>query len=270
MLEEVRKAWDTAKVVAEVTTLEDLDNTLHSVADGTRYALNCDIVTLYGYDEKKGDLNYPPVMVGVQYPARASQRSEFFEDYIVFKILMRGQPYIANDVSMDPLFKDTRFAADEQIASCVAIPLTVGPEKVGVMFVNYRSLHRFTESELINIELFANQAAVAIRNAQLYQAEQQRVKELSGLNSISKAIGLLTDIQQVYQQVNESIAQLAGAEMCAVLLYEALTEELVCQLPVHGVPDEIARHYRIPVNTNSPVGAVWTLQNHLILNNVPQ
>jgi GAF domain-containing protein len=44
----------------------------------------------------------------------------------------------------------------------------VKQQKMGGMFVNYRSARRFATEERKNIELFANQAAVAIRNAQLY------------------------------------------------------------------------------------------------------
>lgn len=268
LLEEVSRSAETAKTVAQITTLENLDITLDLVARGTRYVLNCDAVTIYGYDQNNHRLRYPPIMVGVWYPERASRRSNAPTNHIVFEILKQSQLYIVENTTIDPLFKNRRFALDENIKSCVAIPLMVGNEKVGVMFVNYRREHHFTYDELANVELFAHQASIAIRNAQLYQAEQQRVRELSGLNEISQTISLLTDIQQVYQQINRSIAQLVNTEMCAFLLYDKETGHLVCQLPVYGVADEIAKKYRIPIDKTSPAGLIWNTQNHLILNNV--
>src|SRR6185437_12309064 len=44
---------------------------------------------------------------------------------------------------------------------------------VGVIFVNYRRSHRFEEDEIGDITLFANQAAVAIRNTRLFNGQEK-------------------------------------------------------------------------------------------------
>jgi GAF domain-containing protein len=193
LYQELRKAHHTAKIVAEVTTLETLDNTLHLVAAGTRDALNCDAVTLYGYSPLKESLIYPPIMVGVHFPEKASSRPDIPKNHLALEILKRDRPYIAEDVGADPLFAMTRFARDQGIASCMVIPLKVGAEPLGVMFVNYRSLHQFTLEELANIELFAHQAAVAIHNAQQYE-ELRRVKMLVGARTGLAWLGMANSI----------------------------------------------------------------------------
>jgi signal transduction histidine kinase len=76
--------------------------------------------------------------------------------------------------------------------------------------------------------------------------------------------------RKVYEHVNESIAQLLGAEMCAVLLYDQDEEALLCQSPMYGVSDDIAPRYRIPVVKESLVSEIWRVQSHLILNGVQQ
>jgi len=267
LLKQVGKARNAAKVVAEVSTLGDLRHTLDSVVKGMQEALGSDAVILYTYDQEQQDFGLPPIMAGVLYRREVLELGWIAKQSVVHNILALGELHVAEDTPSDPLMRGP-FVSREGILSSVGIPLRVEDRKVGVMFVNYRSPHRFTEDELTNVQLFANQAAVAIWNAQLYQAEQQRVKELAGLNSISQTIRSLTDIQQVYRQVNESVAQLAGAEMCAVLLYDDKGEELVCQLPMYGVPDEIGRRYHIPVAQGSPTGVMWEMQDYLILNEV--
>ena len=63
LLDQIRKARDTARIVAQVTTLE-AENTLESVAQGMVDAVNCDAVTLYVYDKQSDTLSYPPTMGG--------------------------------------------------------------------------------------------------------------------------------------------------------------------------------------------------------------
>ena len=51
LLNQVKTAWDRARVVAEVTSLGNLEDTLHSIAEGTMEVVNCDAVTLHNYDQ---------------------------------------------------------------------------------------------------------------------------------------------------------------------------------------------------------------------------
>jgi GAF domain-containing protein/CheY-like chemotaxis protein len=208
LLDQVGKARNAAHIVAEVTALENLDDTLQSIAEGTIEVVSCDAVTVYVYDHDKDKLSHPPTMIGVRYSDRASRFPEVPRDSIVFKILRRDRPYIVDDISTDPLFKDTRFALDEQIQSCVAIPFKVGIEKVGVMFVNYWRQHRFTDNELTNIELFANQAAVAIRNAQLYEQVQKRAIALQALYEAGQAVISTLSLFDILGRFAEQVCRL--------------------------------------------------------------
>jgi len=209
-IEELSKARNVARVVAEVTVLEDVRSTLHAVAEGTRDALHCDTVTMYMYDQSKDRLSHPPIMIDVWHPKRAARLVNVPPASIVFKMVKRDRLYIVDDVASDPLFRDTRFAKDEQVASCVAIPLKVGAETVGVMFVNYRSRHRFAGDELINIELFANQAAVAIRNAQLYEQMHKRASALAALSEAGQTVSGSLDLNEILQQIAEQAWKLTS------------------------------------------------------------
>lgn len=167
--ERVNRAQKAATVVAEITTLGNLENTLQSVVQGTMEVAGGDAVTLFVYNQDEDMLVHPPTMIGVNDEEQASCLPAVEKNSIVYKMLECRQSYIVEDIDQDTLFKNTRFAKDEQIKSCVAIPLRSNAEKVGVMFVNYRNPHPFSQDELTNIELFANQAAIAIRNSQQYR-----------------------------------------------------------------------------------------------------
>ncbi len=211
LLDQVSKAKKAAEVVAQVTALGDFRATLSSITQGTQETLGCDAVTLFVYDQTTDRLNHPPVMVGVRYPDRVMCYQEVVPDSIAYAMLRRDESYIVERVSEDAVFRDRRFALDEGIMSCVAIPLKVMGQKVGVMFVNYRTRHRFTADELSNIELFANQAAVAIHNAQLHDETRKRAEALEGLYEAGRALTSTLALDEVLARIAEQALRIVGA-----------------------------------------------------------
>ncbi|MCP5095583.1 MAG: GAF domain-containing protein, partial [Chloroflexi bacterium] len=144
LLEGLRKARSTARILSSVTTLEGREATLTSVVEGTMDALQADAVVLFVYEEKSERLDFPPTMRGVKYPHLALNNANIMTNEFVVELLHRDEMYIADHVPEDSHFAERRFAVDEQVASCVAIPLRVGRIRVGIMFINYRTSHRFT------------------------------------------------------------------------------------------------------------------------------
>jgi PAS domain S-box-containing protein len=225
LLDQVKKARDAARVVAQVSTLGDLSQTLASITKGTQETLLCDAVTLYTYDQEQDKLDFPPAMEGVKEPEKVRKLGLVREASVVRNILALDKAYEAEDAVSDPLMRGP-FVVREGIKSSVGIPLKVEDHKVGVMFVNYRSRHRFTNDELTNIGLFANQAAVAIRNAQLYRKSQERAAMLESLYKAAQAVPGSLSLLDVLQQIAEQAWQLAepSGEKQAQLSHVALRE----------------------------------------------
>lgn len=246
LLDQVNRAQQAARVVAGVMALEgDLYSTLKAVVDGTFDVLGCDAVTIYVYDQQKDYLYYPPIMRGVNHAERVTQYPAVPRDSIVFKMLQSSELHIAEHVASDRLFGRTRFAREEGIHSCVAIPLRVEQEKVGVAFVNYRTQHRFTKEEEAQITLFANQASVAIRNAHL---AQERQRQLNALQAIYRAGRLvkntsLTLEETLGQIIKEGLALIDEGEETGCSSHLALVDEETQQIrftaayPPHALAD---------------------------------
>lgn len=202
---------DTAKAVAQVTTLGDLDTTLNRIAQGTKQTTGCEPIVLFVYDQKKDRFRNPRTMVGVwNEPAASGEKVP--KESIIYEIMRHGETVKADDVFSHPMFKDTRFAHKEEVKSCLAVPLQLGQESVGVLFVNNRSQHHFTIDEQLNIELFARQAAVAIRNTRLYEALQRRVAALQTLHEAGAEINGTLDEREVVKKIIRQVWKLAEKE----------------------------------------------------------
>jgi GAF domain-containing protein len=190
LADQVTRAHRAAQKVTELTILGDMQETLESVADNTKEVLGCDAVTLFVYDESTDRILPLTTMRGVRHERNVNHCEDAPRDSIVYLMLdYRDEPcYCVRDVSEDLLFSDRPFIEREEIKSVCAIPLKVGGNRVGVMFINYRTRHRFTKDELDIITLFANQAAVAIRNNLLYKEQKKRLDEQRLLVELSEQL----------------------------------------------------------------------------------
>lgn len=70
-----------------------------------------------------------------------------------------------------------------ELQTILCSPLITNSEKVGVIYVDSRKLHKIDIKEITNtFEIFAGQAATAIKNAQFYQAQLLSYKTLQSTN----------------------------------------------------------------------------------------
>ncbi len=159
-------------------------------------------------------------------------------------------------------------ATEVKIRSYVGLPLRTSDTFVGTLELVSDQTHAYTERHLEILEIFANQAAVAIRNARLHAETERRLHEFSGLYQISQAIGSLSDLDQIYAQISERIAELMAVEMCGILLYDEDAQALVSQPPFLGVPEEVVGRYRLRVAEGSLAWQLWQERDFLLLNAV--
>ena len=208
---QLSKAQGTARVVAQVTALGQPRYPLRSVVQGTKAALNCDAVTLYTYDDDRKEFDYPPEMVGVRHEAEVIKLGHVTKESVVRDVLKLSSLYVSPDTPSDQLLGKA-FARREGIASSVGIPLSAGGRPVGVMFVNFRTPHEFTADELTSIDLFAKQAAVAIRNEQLYKRVNKRAGLLRVLHESGRDITSSLDLNKILSRLAEQACKLASYE----------------------------------------------------------
>jgi PAS domain S-box-containing protein len=213
LLHQVQRAQGAAELVASLILREDQKGTLKSIAREIREALDCGVVVLYKYDQELGELVFPPAMAGVE-PA-AEYKSNYQR---VLAIVERNEHKIVQDVSEDELFKDSSFARLHKIKSFVAFPLKAADRKVGVMFVNYRNLRRFTKDDVATMALFANQAAVGIRNAQLFGELASKLAEQGTLAGLSKELLGVSSVQETMDRAVEYAARTLDTELSNIVL----------------------------------------------------
>lgn len=98
---------------------------------------------------------------------------------IVRRVADSGEPILTTNAQDDPRFGSQLSVAMHQLRSILCAPLKIKNQLIGVIYVDNRARTGiFQESELNLITAFADQAAVAIDNAQLFENLQASNQEL--------------------------------------------------------------------------------------------
>ena len=150
---------------------------LDEVVRNAAALLNADIVMLYPYDPEKRRIS-PPIHAG-DIRGKYHLDLNLSHDNILSRLLNERTPYYSPDAQRDSsLIMPSDWTAESStkprisfierqgIVSWAGIPLIARGETVGIMFINYRVRHPFDADERQIHELFAQQAAVAIKNAE--------------------------------------------------------------------------------------------------------
>ncbi len=122
---------------------------------------------------------------------------------------LNGLPDDAHD---DPAQQDSH---DEMV-----VTLTVAGDSIGYLVLERIGADRFSPEDTEIINTFANQAAVAITNAQLYMAQREEAWISSALLQVAEATTRATTLDEVLQTVAQITPLLVGVEWSAVFLAE--------------------------------------------------
>jgi len=210
LMKQMDRTTEAAQVVARVTVAEDLRQTLQTIVQNVHETLGSDVVTLYAYDGERNRFwewgTMPERLESARPPEKLDPTS------VIWEILkLEDPPYrFAEDGASDDRILGGRFVRTEGMRAAIGIRLKAGDQRVGVMFVNYRSPHRFTSDELDTLMLFADQAAVAIQNAHLYGELEQRARILETLYEAGKTITASLDLDVILHQILHQARRLTG------------------------------------------------------------
>jgi GAF domain-containing protein len=204
LLRKISRLKEKTELVVSLTAHGNHEETLKSVAEGTQAALDSDLVILYVYDKISAKLTYPPVYSGNLLSPDPWRPNEIPRTSISYQMLKKDGVYSVERTAVDNSFRRRPFTKREKIVSCAACPLIANAQKVGVMFVNYRTTHPFTDEDVKNIKVSASQAAVAIHNAQLLKAAENRERVLEALydagQAMTSSLQLKTTLDEITNQ----------------------------------------------------------------------
>ena len=162
---------------------------------------------------------------------------------VVGRAAMRREAVRIVDAMVDPLYEKKEDAEVAQVRSMMGVPLMRAGEAIGVIALARQRVEPFVDREIELVSTFADQAVIAIENVRLFEAEQQRTRELSEsleqqtatsevLSVISSSPG---ELEQVFDAMLQNAVRICDAKFGNLWVREGDKFRIVA---IHGAPQE--------------------------------
>jgi len=152
-----------------ITSTLDEEEVLHRILTSCAKVMAAKICTIRMLNQETGML---------ELVAAEGMPREFLEELeddielgagVVGKAVLNKRPYPVVDIQQSP-FKHAALAREHNLRSLLSVPMMLHGEAIGGLTIYSERPHAYDQGEIAVLESIAEQAAVAIENAKLYQA----------------------------------------------------------------------------------------------------
>lgn len=215
-VERLTALYDISRIFNSTLELEDL---LPVVADKIRDILGAQVSNLWLVDSAQHDL-YFAQQVGEDPTTGEEDRTPLGQG-LIGEVAQQGEARLVANTEEEPLLAERqKKSAEFKIESVMCAPLLKEEEVLGVVeVVNKLDGTAFDEDDLFFLTSVSEQAAIALHNANLLEAER-KVHELDALLAISKEITSTLDLDHVLTTVVHQAATVVPFERCAIGLFD--------------------------------------------------
>ena len=165
------------------------------------------------------------------------------------------------DVMVDPEYTyGVGFRGVEPFRTLLAVPILKGNNLLGVLIIYHLEVRPFTDKQVALVETFADQAVIAIENVRLFEAEQQRTRELTELleqqTATSEVLKVISsspgDLEPVFATMLENAVRICDATFGNIYRWDGDALYLVAS---HNTPPAYAEaRRRVPFRADQKTG----------------
>jgi GAF domain-containing protein len=189
-----------------VTSRLELNAVLQSVLEHALQLFSGDDGHIFLYDGER-------LSFGAARWADAKQHEPYSAprpDGLTMRVARGGKRIVIPSVDEDPLYLGSQWGG-----AIVGLPLRVGTQVLGVMNLAFHQPRRFADAELDDLQLLADQAALALQNASLFaqvDAERQRLSLLVDLGrELASSVEPETILEQAVSMTTRSLGGRSGS-----------------------------------------------------------
>lgn len=227
------------RIGARISETLDLEKTLALIMEGAMRLTKTESGVIHLLDESKSS-----VIHSYEFPAGFHTPSRFSEKKgMTWTVVENGRIVVVPDITQDKRVNPEM--AEKGVKALIGVPLSVVGESIGALFLNDTESRVFTEYEKELLSTLADQAAIAIENARLYQSLRRKISELEVLTEIGRTVsnlGIDQILDLVYKEMGK-INDLSDAQV-QFAFYDETKDEVSFPLAVeqdNGVTIDVVR-----------------------------
>jgi signal transduction histidine kinase len=200
-----------------ITSTLDLDTLLHRVTERIKALYGYDYVGVFLLDES-GD--YVTAQAGTGEAGQTLRQTGFrllvSDDSMIGWVAKNRRLARIDDVSQDQRY--VPLAGVSETRSELALPLAMGRKMLGVLDIRSHQIAAFRLDDLPVLQSLADQVAIAIQNAFLYQSERARRHLAETLYEVGHALSRTLDLAEVLNLILEHLDKTVPYNRAAVML----------------------------------------------------
>ncbi len=233
------------KIAQEINSQLALNEVLIKIVTLTREALAASMCSIIILGEEEEEETIQIISREGQEPTISQlATSAILEEGLGGWVLRNRRGTIVQDTAQDRrwlvLPDDTT-----PVGSAIAAPLLLGNEIKGTILLTHTAPHFFDEGHLAVLTSIAAQAVITIRNAQLYEMEQRRRREVELLQIAGAAISAELNSEALAYLIVNQAASLLEAPAASLMFLDADSESLTVAA-WRGLSERYVRRERIP------------------------
>lgn len=129
---------------------------------------------------------------------------------LVGRAAANNEVVLVPDVSQEPGWLPNELLPDTQTE--LAVPIVFGDEVIGVLDVQHDQANSLDQQDVTLLVIIANQLAVALRNAELFERVEREANRAAVLNQIGQRIQRAHTIEEVLQVAAQEVGEKIGAK----------------------------------------------------------
>lgn len=199
---------------------------------------------------------------GIQ-ASRSSDHITIYEGMIT-EAISTGEPILSSESSLKLDERLIQQIGNKKIRSYVAVPLVYQDEVIAVIEAGSIEKDAYQPGDLAVIIEIVEHARIPIRNANQFSSKQKKIKELTSLIDLSKAMIAVREPQVLFTHLVESIKPLFDVSIFGFLIYNENRRILQGQAPFIGLPEQFLHIYSLSVESGSRIESLMIDQDIVI------
>jgi diguanylate cyclase (GGDEF)-like protein/excisionase family DNA binding protein len=224
---ELRRAQALTSVAKELAGELDLTRVLDDIIERSRTLFGADRAGLWLFDDTPHPVMLASRGLSDRFLARGAALTHASET-ISIRAMAEGRPQWSGGAHDDPAIGEMRTAyAEEGIHTVCIVPLVSRGRGIGVIGLYHDTDRTWPDEEIALVQAFADQAAVAMQNARLYQSVAESAARMRSIQDLSARLNRLTDVQAIGEAIVTEAKTLADYH--DIRIYRVDRERGMCE-----------------------------------------
>ncbi|MCB9438480.1 MAG: GAF domain-containing protein [Anaerolineales bacterium] len=227
-----RQLSASAEVARDATSILNLDELFPRIVNLIRDAFGYDHAQIFMLDEENeravlraatGEAGRQLLSIG--HNLKVGSHS------VVGRTCLNAEPFMVNDTSeADVVHRPNPYLPETRAE--LAIPLIVKGQVRGAIDVQSNQPRAFSNEDVQILTTLADQIAVAIDNAQLFEISQQRAADMTLLFDVTSTAAAATSLAETLETVTTLLVRQLRGQEAAMFIYDATDNALHSQVVV--------------------------------------